>query len=60
MDEALLATAVELKAHYAPIALGDVFAVALAKERGAALVTTDRAELEKVASAGVCVIEFLR
>jgi PIN domain nuclease of toxin-antitoxin system len=60
MDEDLLASAARLKAHYAPIALGDVFAVALAEREDATLLTTDRAELEKIAAAGVCTIEFLR
>jgi PIN domain nuclease of toxin-antitoxin system len=60
MDDALLATATQVKAHQAPIALGDAFAVALTVQRGATLLTTDRGELEKVAQAGVCQIEFLR
>lgn len=60
MDDPLLATAAQLKAFRPPIALGDVFAVALAVQRGATLVTTDRGELEKVAAAGVCSIECLR
>lgn len=60
MDEELLQTAVRLKANYPPIALGDVFAVALAIQRQATLLTTDRRELEKIALAGICRIEFLR
>jgi uncharacterized protein with PIN domain len=60
MDDRLLATAAQLKAEFPPIALGDVFAVALAVQRNAPLMTTDRGELEKVAAAGVCSIEFLR
>jgi PIN domain nuclease of toxin-antitoxin system len=39
---------------------GDAFGVALAVQRGATFLTTDRGELEKVAAAGVCRIEFLR
>ncbi|MBI2939359.1 MAG: PIN domain-containing protein [Chloroflexi bacterium] len=60
LDDALLAKVVRLKAHHAPLALGDAFAVALAVQRSATLLTTDRGELEKVSSAGVCPIEFLR
>lgn len=60
LDEASLDLAVELKARLTPIALGDVFGVALAATRGATFVTTDRHELEKVAAAGVCAMEFLR
>ena len=60
MDEPLLAQAAELKAHHAPIALGDIFAVALAIRERATLLTTDRRELEKIAAAGLCQIEFLR
>ena len=47
MDDDRVATAVRLKAHHAPIALGDVFAVALAAHRGATLLTTDRHELRR-------------
>ena len=51
---------VTLKADHAPIALGDCFAVALAQTIDAALITTDRGELEKIASANLCQILFLR
>lgn len=60
LDEEILATAVQLKARFSPIALGDVFGVELAAQRGATFLTTDRGELEKVAAAGICQIEFLR
>ncbi len=60
MDDALLAAATQVKAHQAPVALGDAFAVALAVQRQATLLTTDRGELQKVADAGICSIEFLR
>ncbi len=60
MNERFLMTATRLKAHHAPISLADSFAVAMAVEREATLVTTDRGELEKVDAAGVCAIEFLR
>jgi len=60
MDDALLGRAASLKAERAPIALGDTFAVALAAQRGATLLTTDRAELGKLEGAGICAIECLR
>jgi len=60
LDDPLLAVAVDLKANHAPIALGDTFAVALAIQRGIPLVTTDHGELDKIAAAGVCSVEFLR
>lgn len=53
-------TVASLKADYPPIALGDCFAVALAQTLDAPLVTADHGELDKVASAGVCHILFLR
>lgn len=59
-DEALLTWVVDLKTRYAPISLADAFAVALAADRRLPLITTDRGELQKVAQAGVCQIEFLR
>ena len=60
LSDELLTIAATLKATRAPIALGDTFAVAAAIRHGATLATTDRGELEKVAAAGICQIEFLR
>jgi PIN domain nuclease of toxin-antitoxin system len=60
LDDDLLARAALLKAQQTPIALGDVFGVALAEQRGATILTTDRAELQKIADAGICHVEFLR
>lgn len=60
MSNNILQAAAQLKATQTPIALGDTFAVALAIVRGATLVTTDRGELQKVADADLCEIEFLR
>ena len=60
IDDEMLSIASRLKAHQTPIALGDTFAVALAVTRDATLLTTDRAELEKIMAAGLCEIEFLR
>jgi uncharacterized protein with PIN domain len=60
MDDALLATAPGVKAHHAPIALGDAFAVALAAHEGATLLTTDHGEIGKLVGAGICSIELIR
>ena len=60
LDDAFLLQAARIKSHQTPIALGDTFAVALAVRRNATLLTTDRAELEKLANGGACAIEFLR
>lgn len=49
-----------LKADYPPIALGDCFAVALAQTLEAVLVTADRGELDKIATAGECQVLFVR
>lgn len=59
-NESMVDLAIRLKAQQKPIALADTFAIALAADRGATLVTTDRSELEKVALAGICQVEFLR
>jgi PIN domain nuclease of toxin-antitoxin system len=60
LDDTLVELASRLKAEQTPIALGDVFAVALTIRERATLLTTDRGELEKIAAAGICQIEFLR
>jgi PIN domain nuclease of toxin-antitoxin system len=60
LDDALLLAAARLKAQNAPIALGDTFAVALAAQRGATLLTTDREELGRLDGLGICSFEFLR
>jgi PIN domain nuclease of toxin-antitoxin system len=60
LDDSLIEEATRLKTEQTPIALGDVFAVALAIQENATLLTTDRGELEKIAAAGLCRIEFLR
>jgi predicted nucleic acid-binding protein len=59
MTASLLLRAARTKAYHAPISLGDVFAVALATDRGGTLLTTDRGSLEKIQAAGICAIEFL-
>ncbi len=60
LDETMLRVAAELKAFRTPIALGDVIAVALAVTHNSTLLTTDRAELQKIREAGLCEIEFVR
>ena len=60
ISDDLIAQVVSLKTDFTPIALGDTFAVGLAVIREATLVTTDRGELQKIATAGACNIEFLR
>jgi predicted nucleic acid-binding protein len=60
LDPIYLERAAQVKAAYAPIALGDVFAVALAQHLNVPLVTTDRGEMQKIADAGECDIVFLR
>lgn len=60
IDDEMIALAAQLKAHHTPIALGDVFAVALAAQRQWTLLTADRGELTKIADAGICPVEFLR
>jgi hypothetical protein len=46
--------------HIRPIALAGTFAVALAAVRGATLLRSDRADLEKIAAARICELEFIR
>ena len=60
LSRSFLEQVVSLKAKFPPIALGDCFAVALAQNLHAALVTTDRGELERIAEAGECQILFVR
>ena len=53
-------TAGKLKAAWRRVSLADCFALALALETSATLVTTDHRELDPLAEAGVCPIRFLR
>ena len=53
-------TAGRVKAFHKRVSLADCFAIALASSRGAALVTTERAELEPFGEAGIFRICFLR
>ncbi len=49
-----------LKALWRRISLADCFAVALTQENDGALVTSDHHELDKLAAAGICRIQFIR
>ncbi|HLL88145.1 MAG TPA: PIN domain-containing protein [Tepidisphaeraceae bacterium] len=50
----------ELKGTLARIALADCFAVALAERLGADVVTSDHHEFDRLATAGVCRVRFIR
>lgn len=64
IEESLLPTlwqeAGRLKAVWRRISLADCFAVALAIERGATLVTSDHHELDPLAQANLCPFCFIR
>jgi uncharacterized protein with PIN domain len=49
-----------LKAEWRRVSLADCFALALARQRQAALVTSDHHELDPIAEAGVCPLRFIR
>jgi PIN domain nuclease of toxin-antitoxin system len=60
MDPEFWQDAGRIKADLRRISLADCCAVALARREGAVLVTTDRTELEPVAAAGLCEVQFIR
>lgn len=49
-----------LKAEWRRVSLADCFALALAMRENATLVTTDHNELDPIAEADLCAIEFIR
>ncbi len=49
-----------LKAQWRRISLADCFAVALTMQKSGTLVTSDHHELDRLAEAGICDIEFIR
>lgn len=53
-------TAGKLKGSWKRISLADCFALALALERSATLITSDHHEMDALAQAGVCSIRFIR
>lgn len=59
MDEQVWQAAGHYKVNFR-IALGDCFALALAKKESAKLVTSDRREFERVNNSGLCSIIFIR
>ena len=60
VPSSLWRTAGKLKAAWRRVSLADCFALALALETSATLVTTDHRELDPLAEAGVCPVRFLR
>lgn len=50
----------QLKASWRRVSLADCFALALAIRSGGALVTSDHHEIDRLAEAGVCKVEFIR
>jgi uncharacterized protein with PIN domain len=60
MPSALWQAAGRLKGAWKRISLADCFALALAQETSATLVTSDHREMEPLAQAGVCPIRFIR
>jgi len=53
-------TAGDLKARWRRVSLADCFALALAQREGATLVTSDHRELDRIAEANLCPIQFIR
>jgi uncharacterized protein with PIN domain len=53
-------TAGKLKSVWKRVSLADCFALALAMETSATLVTSDHHEMDSLAQAGVCTIRFIR
>lgn len=60
MSTGLWQAAGRLKAEWKRVSLADCFAMALADQEGGILVTSDHHELDRVAEAEVCQIEFIR
>jgi uncharacterized protein with PIN domain len=60
MPPALWRRAGDLKAAWRRVSLADCFALALAIQENATLVTSDHHELDPIAEAGVCPIRFIR
>ena len=50
----------QIKARWRRVSLADCFALALATQEGAALVTSDHHELDTIAREGFCPIRFIR
>ena len=50
----------QIKAVWRRVSLADCFGIALTIREGGVLVTSDRHELERIAEAGICQVQFLR
>lgn len=59
-DEELWKTAGRIKAVYKRVSLADCFCVALAGKLNMDVLTSDRHEMEPLANAGVCRVQFIR
>lgn len=60
LSPALWQQAGQLKAEWRRISLADCFALALAIQEKATLVTSDHHELDRIAQASVCPLHFIR
>jgi len=60
IPSALWRTAGKLKAEWRRVSLADCFALSLALLKNAALLTTDHHELDQIAQAAICPIQFIR
>jgi len=60
LDAPLCADASQIKAAWRRVRLADCFGLALARRMDAVFVTTDRHEMERLQSAGIGRIDFLR
>lgn len=60
VDAGLFADAAALKAHWRKVSLADCFALALARQSGGTLFTSDHHEMDPLVAAGVQGIAFFR
>ncbi len=60
MSSALWRAAGELKAKWRRVSLADCFALALTIQEKATLLTSDHHELDRIAQAKICKIQFIR
>ncbi|HEW91739.1 MAG: type II toxin-antitoxin system VapC family toxin [Candidatus Parabeggiatoa sp. nov. 3] len=60
MNITLCQTAGHIKAVFKRVSLADCFAMALAKQEGATLVTSDHHEFDPLVDKGICKIQFFR
>ncbi|MHB1191048.1 MAG: PIN domain-containing protein, partial [Armatimonadota bacterium] len=60
LDEALWQAAGRIKAEHKRVSLADCICASLANQIGGEMVTSDRHEIETLASAGLCKVRFIR